>query len=64
MSVIWLFGEIVAGVLLAGGVTGVVTVAAGPTGLNAGVWLPGVILAVCVGASIATGEVVRRRSRP
>jgi hypothetical protein len=62
MGILWVVAEIVAGVLLAGGVTATVVVAGGRLGMQTDLWVAWVTLAVCVAATVAIGERIRRRS--
>jgi hypothetical protein len=62
MAILWVVAEVVAGVLLAGGVTAAVVVAGGRLGMQTDMRVAWVTLAVCVAATVAIGERIRRRS--
>jgi membrane protein implicated in regulation of membrane protease activity len=62
MAILWVLVEILAGVLLAGGVTAAVVVAGGQWGAETGIWVAWVVVAVCVALTVGLGERIRRRS--
>lgn len=63
MAILWVLGEILAGMLLAGGVTAAVVLAGSQWGLRTGMWVAWITLAVCVAATVGVGERIRRRRR-
>jgi hypothetical protein len=63
MTILWILAEVLAGVLLAGGVTAAVVLAGSQWGVPTGMWVAWITLAVCVVATVAIGERIRRRGR-